>query len=74
MLRYFWSEGLVYYSEKEVTDWQEGVRESCLSAAIREKDHQSNVYRRDNQMYKDVWTIHHCCTKCCDAPCLFTKR
>ena len=29
MLRYFWSEGLVYYSEKEVTDWQEGIRESC---------------------------------------------
>lgn len=29
MLRYFWSEGLVYYSKKEVTDWQEGIRESC---------------------------------------------
>ena len=29
MLRYFWSEGLVYYSEKKVTNWQEGIRESC---------------------------------------------
>lgn len=31
MLRYFFENDLVSYSEKEITSWQEGVKESCQS-------------------------------------------
>ena len=50
----------MYYSEKEVTDWQEGIRESC-QLLIEKKIIKATYVERDHQMYKDVWTIHHCC-------------
>ena len=29
MLKYFLDQGLVKYSDKEITDWKEAVAESC---------------------------------------------
>lgn len=36
MLQYFLDNGLVRYSEKEVSNWQEAIRESCVTLIEKE--------------------------------------